>query len=130
MENKNLDFWGYAFLKSNLDLEEVGKILSKKVFGGLPFTGKEKCIHEEIPAIYIDCSFMGMLVILDGYSGFGENKNFTLYIEPYGEFSRFLYSNKIETERVNLDVYLYYLLKQGLQDHPEIQIIEPESPQS
>lgn len=46
-------------------LEEIGGYLSKQVFGGLPFGGKDACIHEEIPAVFIGEPIMGMQVVLD-----------------------------------------------------------------
>lgn len=52
--------------KSDLDIQDVGEILSNYLLGGLKFGGLEECIHEEIPAIYIDCAIMGLQIILDG----------------------------------------------------------------
>jgi hypothetical protein len=49
---------GDVSLKSNLTLEEVGEILSKKLFGGLR-------------------------IVLDGYSGFDENSGFSLEVSPW-----------------------------------------------
>jgi hypothetical protein len=52
-------FVGYAGMQSNLSLEEVGKILSDRVFGGLEFSGRDLEIHEEVPAIFIQEPIMG-----------------------------------------------------------------------
>lgn len=57
------------YLKTNGSLEETGRLLSDALFGGVPFGGLEDCIHEEIPAIYIRDSLMGMQIILDGEAG-------------------------------------------------------------
>lgn len=123
--NKIPRFIGYISLKSHLTLEELGEVLSKNIFGGAIFSGKEKSIHEEIPAIFIEKSFMGTLVILDGYSGFEDDKWFTITIQMWGDFNQYIYSNKIKEEKTPLHWYLYYLIKQGLTGYPEIQIIEP-----
>ncbi len=119
---------GYISMKSHLRLEELGEILSQKIFAGIRFGGKEKSIHEEIPAIYIERPFMGMLIILDGYSGLDEQSWFTIHIQTWGDFSRYLHSEKISNNIVRVDWYLYYLLKEGLREYSDILIIEPQSP--
>ena len=121
------DISGVCALRSNLSLEEVAKIISDKIFGGLPFEGKEECIHEEIPAVFIKGPVLGLLVILSGYSGYDKDKCFVLYVQPWGDFDRYLFSNKIETERVNLDNYLYHLLDMELRGVEEIQVVALES---
>lgn len=118
------DFWGGCELKSDSSLEELAEILSERVFSGIKFGGKEKAIHEEIPAVFIQKPFFGMLVILEGYSGL--DNWFVLSVQPYGEFNRYLSTNKIKKERVDLDFYLYHLLKHVLIDVPKVKIMEPK----
>ncbi|WP_437395120.1 hypothetical protein [Flagellimonas lutimaris] len=125
-KNTTPNFLGYISLQSTLSLEELGEILSEKIFAGVKFGGKEKSIHEEIPAIFIEQPIMGLLVILDGYSGFEKGNWFTLHIQQWGEFGRYMYENKLLTSKVRLDFYLYYLMKQRLQEYSEIKIMEPE----
>ena len=107
---------GYVSLKSNLTLEEVGKVLSDKVFGGLQFGGKDLDIHEEIPAIFIQAPIMGLKIILEGYSGLEENNHFTLSVRPWMTLSEF------EHEEVNLNQYLIALLKTSLKGETDILI--------
>jgi hypothetical protein len=116
--------WGTCGLKSTLSLEEVGDILSQKVFAGARFGGRELDIREEVPAVFIDKSFMGLRVILMGYSGMEESKGFTVSIEPSGDFRQYLHKNKVERARVEMSSYLYYLLTEALQDNSEMQILE------
>ncbi|WP_430509872.1 hypothetical protein [Gottfriedia solisilvae] len=52
--------------KSQLEILELGRLLSKELFGGLNFGGLDEYIHEEIPAIYIKSPILGFQVILDG----------------------------------------------------------------
>lgn len=122
------EFLGYISLQSTLSLEELGEVLSQKVFAGAKFGGKERAIHEEIPAIFIQSPFMGMLIILDGYNGLENDKWFTIHFQTWANFGRYLRANQIQESRIQLDWYLYYLLKEGLQDYPEIIIIEPQTP--
>jgi len=124
-QNKIPNFWGGCELKSSLTLEALAEILSREIFSGAKFGGKEKSIHEEIPAVFIESSFLGMLVVLEGYSGM--DNWFVLSTKPYGKFNRFLSVNEVETERVDLDMYLYYLLKQSLLNYSEILVIEPKN---
>lgn len=51
--------------ESDYGLEEIADILSKRMFGGIPFGGLSECIHEEVPAVFIREALMGMQVILE-----------------------------------------------------------------
>jgi hypothetical protein len=103
-------FVGYASMQSALSLEEVGELLSEKVFGGLKFSGRELEIHEEVPAIFIQEPIMGLKVVLEGYSGFDENVHFHLSVAPWITFDEF------DEETIRLDHYLVELLKISLKE--------------
>lgn len=103
-------FVGYAAIQSNLSLEEVGQLLTEKVFAGLEFSGKELEIHEEVPAIFIQQPLMGLKVILEGYSGFEKNTQFGLSVAPWITFDEF------DSDTIRLDHYLIELLKISLND--------------
>jgi hypothetical protein len=109
---------GYATLQSDLSIEEVGLLLSSKIFGGLEFSGKHLEIHEEIPAIFINTLLLGLRIVLDGYSGFGPDQNFTLPISPWITFAGKKY------EEVRLDGYLTELLRNQLADNKEIIVLD------
>jgi len=109
---------GHVLLKSSLSLEEVGKILSDKIFGGLEFGGKDLEIHDEIPAIFIQSPVIGLKIILDGYSGFGDDQSFNLSISPWISIEH------VEREDVRLDNYLFQLLQVELKGVEDIEIFE------
>lgn len=117
-------FKGSCELKSNHSLEELAIIISTNVFGGVPFGGIEKCIYEEIPAVFINVPILGMFITLEGYSGIDEGW-FVLSIKTYSEFDLFLDANNLKQNKLNIDTYLYYLLKNSLSNYPEIVIIPP-----
>lgn len=108
-----------------LSLEEVAVILCQKIFAGAEFGGKEKAIRDEVPAVFIDRPFMGLRVILMGYSGLEEDKGFTVSIEPSAGFGTYLYLKKIEEIRVDMDDYLYHLFAEALQGNSDIQVLKP-----
>ncbi len=108
---------GYVGLKSDLTLESVGKILSEKVFGGLEFGGKDLDIHEEIPAIFIQSTILGLQVVLDGYNASDEDQTFSLTIRP-------LRMSDVQEERFRVDKYLASLIKYLLRDISEIVVLE------
>ncbi|MED1786881.1 hypothetical protein P4V47_05060 [Brevibacillus laterosporus] len=93
---------GTVAFQSNQSLEEVGKLISERLFGGLQFGGKEEYIHEEIPAIYISELILGLRVILSGYSGFGEEDWFVLKLGPLRGVPK-------NGEKYDLSVYLQTL---------------------
>lgn len=109
---------GYVSMQSDLSLEALASILSKKLFGGLVFGGRELEIHEEVPAVFIDAPLLGMKIVLDGYSGLNEDDYFTLSISPWVTFDR---EDKFD---VRLDEYLICLLKDALHDIKNIRVIE------
>ena len=121
-KNKIPDFLGICTINTNLHLEELSTVVSSKLLGGLPFTYGKHSIWEEIPSMYIEHSILGLLVILGGYGG---EAGYNIKISLYGNYKRFLSFNKIDKERISLDKYLYFLLKDALINHPEIKIIEP-----
>lgn len=53
---------------TSLQLEELGNLLSQKIFLNANFGGKEEYIRDEVPAIYFD-GLLGLRVILYGYGG-------------------------------------------------------------
>lgn len=117
------DFWGDCKIISQLELKIVADILSKNIFGGIPFIYGEHSIWEEVPSMYIDSNIFGLLVIIGGYGG---SQGYDINVQIYGNFNRYLFSNRIKTSRFKLDMYLYYLLKEGLKDYPEMEAIEPK----
>ena len=123
MENKKIPYiWGTGVILSDLSLEEVAEIISERLFDGLPFGGKEECIYEEVPAVYIALPIMGFKIILST----GHANSYNLEVKPYELFRRHIYKNNIPEERISFDTYLYHLLKYELEDVPGIQVIEPK----
>ncbi|KAB0443607.1 hypothetical protein AB1J28_07605 [Lysinibacillus irui] len=65
----------YPFFKclipidSNKDINEVARIISDKLFGGLPFGGLEEHIYEDVPAVFIDYPILGLQIVIQGFGG-------------------------------------------------------------
>lgn len=109
---------GSVSLKSNLIIEEVGEIISDKLFGGLKFGGREMSVYEEVPAIYISSHVLGLRVILSGYSGHGEEDGYALEVSPG------ITANGFEWKEYNIGLYLTQLCKEVLADTAEISVLE------
>ena len=92
-------------IQSDKSLEEVGEILSRVLFGGLPFGGKDKFIRDEIPAIYIDQDLIGLRVILYGYGG---EDGFILEIYPSSHIDSL---QNDEYSEYKLDRYIANILR-------------------
>jgi hypothetical protein len=50
-------------------LEQVGEILSKRLFGGIPFGPDESGSFEEVPALRLQNDLLGLRVALHGHPG-------------------------------------------------------------
>lgn len=125
MEIREPHIHGSVNFKSDLSLEEVGRIIGDKVFSGAVFGGKENSIYEEVPAIYIDNLMLGFLFVIQGYSGINHESGYWLNITPYFSIT----NNEKFKDAIKFDVclstYLYALLEERLKEYPEIKVIEP-----
>ena len=108
---------GSVNIRSLLSLEEVGTILSGTIFGGQVFSGRDLDICEEIPAIIIS-PFLGMKVILQGYPGYNEEEGFNLTVSSWFALNGATY------EQLDINDYVYHLLKTELKDYPELEILD------
>jgi hypothetical protein len=108
---------GGVKFRSDLTLEEVGEILSRELFGGLPFGGKDESIHEEIPAIFIEPTILGLQIILDGYNEEDEDQTFLLSIRPLRMSDPHLKRCIIDKQLSSLIIYL-------LRDQSQIVVLE------
>ncbi len=64
-------------------MEELADLLSKAVFGEIPFGGLDFCICEEVPAVFLMSDFLGLKVILQGYGG---EAGYAISISPNVDF--------------------------------------------
>jgi len=51
-------------IPSKLSLEELAETISRHVFGGVKFIGKEEFIRDEFPAVYTESTVLGARFIL------------------------------------------------------------------
>ncbi|PWV56387.1 hypothetical protein [Chitinophaga sp. S165] len=100
------EIYGSAAMRTHLSLEELAEIISKQLFGGIPFGGKDRSIWEEIPAVYIETPVLGSLVILgEGNNQGAPSKCYILDVSPWENFHRYIYRNKISHRRFIQDNY-------------------------
>jgi hypothetical protein len=96
----------FLFIKSELDIETLGKLISEKLAGGLPFGGLEEYIRDEVPAVYIN-NILGCRLILLGFPGeLGYNLELVEYHFPF----HFFEEGKMPPT-VDMSGNLYHLLK-------------------
>ncbi len=105
-------------MQSNLEIEEVGDILSQVLFGGVKLGGKDERIYDEVPAIYLSPPILGFCAFLQGYKGFGKDEGYVLTISP--DFT----VRDVKRVTVKLDSYLTMLLKDRLKDHDQIKVLD------
>lgn len=86
LTDKAVYITAYLFIKSSLDIELLGQIISAQIAGGVPFRGLDEYICDEIPAIYIR-NILGCRLILLGYPGeAGYNLKLSEYNFPHEIF--------------------------------------------
>jgi hypothetical protein len=98
---------GFVFIQSDLDIEELGKLISQRLVGGLPFDGLDHYIRDEIPAIYIK-DILGCRLILQGFPG---EMGYNLVLEE-GPFPHQLFEKEGQSPlEVDISGNLYWLLQ-------------------
>ena len=118
MDSNLLFITGSVSIISSFNIEELGKVLTDKIFGGLEFGGRDLNIYDEVTAIFIESPIIGLKIILSGYSGYKKKTGFNLSLLPYLDFEN------VSNECVNLDNYLFHLLKTVLKDVEDIEVLE------
>lgn len=70
------DLFAYVDFRSTYDLKETAAILGT-FFGGAGFVGENEGIWDEVPALRLERSVLGLSVVVGGADG-----EFTLEVEP------------------------------------------------
>ncbi len=109
--------YGSVTFKSELTLEEMSELISSIFFMGNKFSGLEKRIYNEVPAVMLNGNFIGLNVILSG----GGEYDFSVGV--HGNYK----PKGIKNERVQLDEYLYFLFYDKLLEFENIEVIKPKS---
>jgi hypothetical protein len=108
---------GQTRMRSDLEIEELGRIISKEILGGIKMGGLEDKICEEIPAIYVEPTILGFFVKLQGTKGLEEDKCYSFEIE---QITRWV---KSESYLLPLDKYLLSVFEERLKNYPEIILV-------
>ncbi len=115
-------FRGAVMFQSSLQIEELGKEISKYLFGGLSFSGVNTDFYDETPVVYIETHILGLRIMLCGNQGIdgGEIYVFDDEVENYYILDiNDLYINtslesifpKEELKATDIDDYLEGLLR-------------------
>lgn len=71
---------GSVVLQSTQSLEEVARELSRRLFAGVPFGGRDEAVFDEVPAVYIREPILGFFVTLSGHE---ERHEYVLRFRPW-----------------------------------------------
>ena len=108
MEKRNLYITGGVGFTSNLEILEIGKVLSKYLFNAVPFTGLERNIYDEVPAVYLAEEVLGFYIVLQGKPTNVEDGTYYLEFMQYFDFE---IDADAESVHLRLDDYFFQLLK-------------------
>jgi hypothetical protein len=116
----NIYFTGHVNLESNLSLESLGRQLSVKLFGGIPFQLSSTGRFEEVPTLILSSKILDCEVLLHGQSPYNDYIFFSLSING----PEFRDTSKSKRERIKLNDYLQMWLKKELEDSSDIFLSE------
>jgi hypothetical protein len=88
---------------SKKSLEEVGQIISDAIFGGVPFTGKEENLCDEIPCVVLSKFILGLSITLQQ----GKDQIYYLSASPSNSHT----NDGYEVNTTDLSVYFGLCLK-------------------
>src|SRR5437773_2401491 len=98
----------YVDFNHPLPLDGLAQLLSERIFAGIPFTGENTGIWDEVPALRLARDFLGLRVELGGSPD--PASGYTLQIEPF-DFPWDQISADLEKEcSVDLSDYVRFLL--------------------
>jgi len=88
---------------SDRTLDDLASEFSARLFGGIPFVGRDEGIWDEIPAVRLSTRFLGFEVILGGKEGATGGYSFEVVVADS-------VSENASTERADLSEYVAYLV--------------------
>lgn len=88
--------------ESDLGLEAVAESISRELFGGVPFEGRDTGIRDEVPAIALARAVVGMGAIVSGYGG---TCGYGLEVSPWDPFDPIA---KVQGPEGDLELSAYF----------------------
>lgn len=108
MEKKIYSLAWNVEIKSSFDIIELWNIISNRVLWGAHLSWIEKCIYDEVPAIYL-WNLLWMKVILSGYKWLVWKVGYCL------AFQSIFHVEKENNIQVNFSQYIHALCKKNLE---------------
>ncbi len=97
-------------ITSKLSLQQVGAILSERVFGGIPMGGLTEYIRDEVPAIFTTNRYLGTRFILMGGP---DDEGFYLQAENLSVLTKGLSPEQIQENLVDASELVVTLLSRA-----------------
>jgi hypothetical protein len=118
--NTIIDLIGSVEIYSELELEDLGKIISEEIFGNIPFVGLLNYVYEEVPTIFIERgSLLGLDVKLFGYKSSAENGRYFLQIMSGNQLGF-----KYPVRRIHFSFTLFQILSSKLKKYNNIKVVQ------
>jgi hypothetical protein len=100
---------GAVDLESEMTIEELGATISAALFGGVPFSGLGTGIRDEVPALRLGATMLGLDIVLHGYGGVD---GFSLDLYPLPSLVTGAKNSSSALCRADLSAWLGHLLSQ------------------
>ena len=97
-------------IASKLTLQELGAIMSERVFGGIPFVGLTEYIRDEVPAIYTEKRYLGTRFILMGTP---DDEGYFLQAETLSVLTKGLTPEQLQENLVDVTEVIVALLSRA-----------------
>jgi hypothetical protein len=118
--NTIIDLIGSVEIYSELEIEDLGKIISKEIFGNIPFVGLLDYVYEDVPTIFIERgSLLGLDIKLFGYKYSAENGRYFLQIMSGNQLGL-----KYTVRRIHFNFTLFQILSSRLEKYTNIKVVQ------
>lgn len=97
-------------IASKLPLQQVGAVLSERVFGGIPMGGLTEYIRDEVPAIYTTSRYLGTRFILMGEP---DEEGYFLQAETLGVLTKEFTPEQLQESLVDVSEVIVTLLSRA-----------------
>jgi hypothetical protein len=113
-------FSGHIILRTEISIDQLAKVVSKALFGNIPFVKYDGGQYEGVQTYYIDHFILGLEILLQEAHKFEGAQQYVLKLSP----NRSLDLYPKNSTQINIDEYLRLVAKLSLSEYPDILVTD------